>query len=764
MDGKVIIGTDLDLKGLETKMSDLSNTLEKSSIKAAENAANKSSKRFNAAFALGVSALSSIMTKALTAITNTIGEAITRVDTIENFPKVMGNLGISSKDAAVSVEYLSEKLIGLPTTLDAGVRAVQRFTSANSNVKVSSEMFLALNNAILAGGTSMQQQQIALEQLSQAYARGKPDMMEWRTAMTTMPAQLKQVAMAMGYVNSSQLGEALRKGKVSMNDFMFTLIEMNKKGVGGFASLEEQARTGTRGIQTSLTNLKTTLAKVGAEILRTIGQTNISNFFQTIINFLNAITPYISSFVKSFITAINAIGAAISFIVGKINGLFGKKAVAETKKTSEAINTAGLSMKGLKNNTDATTDSTKKLNKALKSIQSFDEMNVLPDNTNNNAGASDIEVSGGDLGDLSNVASSLSGLDTQIKSLSAATDLFTAAVWGLIAAWGTFKLLKLLDYFGLISLSIGEMLKIAVGVGLIVGGIVLIIKGVIDYLKNPTWGNFLKILGGIALVVAGVALIFGGIPALITAIIAVIGALGLAVYKHWDDIKKVLSAVGTWINDNVIKPTVKFFSDLWKNIKNGFKALWDSIKNIFSPVAEVFKSIFTAAFKAIKSVFSPMVNFFSELWNKIKSKLKEFGMKFGEIIGGSFKGVINGVIGAIEGILNFPIKSINKLINVINKIPGINIGNLPTFNLPRLAKGGIINIPGRGVPVGQAIGGEAGREGVIPLTDSQQMALLGEAIGKYITLNATIPVYVGNRQVTREMRKINAEDDFATNS
>ena len=85
------------------------------------------------------------------------------------------------------------------------------------------------------------------------------------------------------------------------------------------------------------------------------------------------------------------------------------------------------------------------------------------------------------------------------------------------------------------------------------------------------------------------------------------------------------------------------------------------------------------------------------------------------------------------------------------------------INLPKLAQGGIINMPGRGVPVGSAIGGESGPEGVIPLTDSQQMSLLGEAIGKYINVNATIPVYVGNRQIARELRKINAEDDFAYN-
>ena len=83
--------------------------------------------------------------------------------------------------------------------------------------------------------------------------------------------------------------------------------------------------------------------------------------------------------------------------------------------------------------------------------------------------------------------------------------------------------------------------------------------------------------------------------------------------------------------------------------------------------------------------------------------------------------------------------------------------------VPRLASGGIINMPNRGVPIGRAIGGEAGAEGVIPLTDSQQMALLGEAIGKYININATVPVYVGNRQIAREIKRINVEDDFAYN-
>ena len=43
------------------------------------------------------------------------------------------------------------------------------------------------------------------------------------------------------------------------------------------------------------------------------------------------------------------------------------------------------------------------------------------------------------------------------------------------------------------------------------------------------------------------------------------------------------------------------------------------------------------------------------------------------------------------------------------------------------------------------------------------MAQLGEAIGRYVNINATVPVYVGNRQIAREIKKINADSDFAFN-
>lgn len=234
--------------------------------------------------------------------------AISRYDVMNNFPKVMSNLGIAADDAQKSIDLMSDKLTGLPTTLDEGALAVQRFTSANNDVKKSTDMFLALNNAILAGGAGAQIQSSALEQLSQAYAKGKPDMMEWRTMMMAMPAQLKQIATAMGYVNADELGVALREGTESMDDFMNTIIDLNTKGLDGFQNFEEQARNATNGIQTAMKNMRSrTVQGVTAMIeavdkgLEEANLGNIATMLENIGNFfrdnLKKLAPYITQFV-----------------------------------------------------------------------------------------------------------------------------------------------------------------------------------------------------------------------------------------------------------------------------------------------------------------------------------------------------------------------------------------------------------------------------------------------------------------------------------
>lgn len=236
--------------------------------------ADNSIKNLTKSFTLGGLATKGI-SKGIQVFNQNLGSAISRVDTLNNFTNVMGNLGVSADDAEESINTLSKKLDGLPTTINEGALAVQRFTAANGNAKKSTDIYLALNNALLAGGASMEVQSNAMEQLNQAYAKGRPDAMEWRAMMTAMPGQLKQVAQHLGYTSTAiggDLQKAIVDGTLSMDDFMQAFVDLNKNGTGEFKSFEEQAKASTSGINTGMKNMKTAIVRGMANAIQSVNK------------------------------------------------------------------------------------------------------------------------------------------------------------------------------------------------------------------------------------------------------------------------------------------------------------------------------------------------------------------------------------------------------------------------------------------------------------------------------------------------------------
>lgn len=355
-------------------------------------------------------------------ILGNIDAAIKRVDTLSNYSRVMSNLGVGSVQANASIQKLSNKLIGLPTTLDDASGAVQRFTSVNGNISRSTDMFLALNNAILAGGASSEIQKSALEQLSQSYAKGKPDMFEWRSAMTAMPAQMKQVAEAMGFVNASALGEALRNGTVSMDQFMNTLMQLNTQGINGYQSFEEQARNATGGIATSIANMRTAIVRGMSDVMNTIGQSNIAGFFTNIAKAINSCIPYVVAFTKVVMVAVGYLTALFGGKSKKLSSSFGgvsnnaKKAAGNTGALAKKMNDASNSSQKLSKGASGTGSGLKKaagnasklkkeLNGALAGFDAINNINSSNSSSDPSSGGSGgsggVGGSGGDIGGFS---------------------------------------------------------------------------------------------------------------------------------------------------------------------------------------------------------------------------------------------------------------------------------------------------------------------------------------------------------------------------
>lgn len=299
--GSVVWQLDIDDSKFKSKLRDASSSIKGGSKETAQ-ATEKNWGKMGAAMGAVAGVVQSVFTKAMDAVGQSVGSAIKRVDILNNFPKIMSNMGISSEESAKTIKDLSKSLQGLPTPLDAAALSVQRLTTTTGDVGRAKDIFLALNNAILAGGAPMELQASAMEQFSQSFARGKIDMNEWGSLMLAMPAQLDQLAKAMGQPNATALGDALRTGKISMSQFSDALVNLNKKGSGQFQSFEKQAKDSTGGIQTGIANMQTAIARGVANILNVIGQANISNA--------------IGSIGKAFESASKVIVTALSATIG----------------------------------------------------------------------------------------------------------------------------------------------------------------------------------------------------------------------------------------------------------------------------------------------------------------------------------------------------------------------------------------------------------------------------------------------------------------
>lgn len=357
-----------------------------------------------------------VISAGFSAISSSVDGAISRLDTLNNYERVMSNLGIGASDAQKSIQVLQEALLGLPTTLDDASLSVQRLVSANGNIAASTDMFLAFNNALLAGGAGADIQRAALEQMMQAYAKGKPEAEEWRSLMTAMPAQLKQIATALGYTSTAIGGDlynAIQTGKLSMDDFMLTIVKLNKEGVGGFESFETQARNSTGGVATSITNLKTAITRGITDVMNVIGQSNIAGFFNNVASVIGNVATYVAAFVKIIKEAVAWIGA-----------LFGGSGSTENlvKETGGAADNMESVSSGAASAAGSLNDAGSAAKKLKNQLAGFDEMNVLTESSSGSSGNS------GSSGGSGSAGSNLGDYNWDSSGLTDGADKIEAAV------------------------------------------------------------------------------------------------------------------------------------------------------------------------------------------------------------------------------------------------------------------------------------------------------------------------------------------------
>ena len=188
----------------------------------------------------------------------------------------------------------------------------------------------------------------------------------------------------------------------------------------------------------------------------------------------------------------------------------------------------------------------------------------------------------------------------------------------------------------------------------------------------------------------------------------------------WNKVVEVWSAVGQW------------FADLWGNIVNGYQWFIDRIVDGVETIQRFFKG----------------------LWDNIVSTFTSIGTVVGDAIGGAIKAAINGVLWTVEGALNLIPNAVNGAIDLINKLPGVNISAIPTITLPRLAQGGVLKKGQMGFLEGN------GDEAVVPLSQNTEwIDKVADKISEKSGNNATYNFYfsIDNVSGNKEDLEENAE-------
>ncbi|MBW5023890.1 tape measure protein [Streptococcus pneumoniae] len=350
-DGKVTIVVDVDGNKVKVLNDELDKTAQKG------DRGSDSLKKF----AIGGAAFK-LASKAVDLLTDSLGGAIQRFDTLESYPRVMQAMGHSTEDVTRSTKKLAAGIEGLPTTLNEVVGTAQRLTSITGDINKSTDLTLALNNAFLASGSSSADASRGLQQFSQMLSAGKVDMQSWKTLQETMPYALQKTAESFGFAGQSAQNDfysALKEGRITFNQFSRKLVELNG-GVGGFAEL---AKTNSKGIQTSFGNLKNAVVKGVANTIKALddltkaatGKTIAENFdalkviinaaFGVIVNVIKASTPVFQTLFSILGTGASVISFLTPAIIGLVAALVTMRAINQAVKTTKDLISAWKTFK-----------------------------------------------------------------------------------------------------------------------------------------------------------------------------------------------------------------------------------------------------------------------------------------------------------------------------------------------------------------------------------------------------------------------------------
>lgn len=480
-------------------------------------------------------------------------------------------------------------------------------------------------------------------------------------------------------------------------------------------------------IFTMITKALRTMRKM---LLSTIGSdkqmsTSLAQIRGNLISAFAPIYNYILPAIRTLLAWLAKLTAVVSVF---INSLFGKTA-----------SQADASAKALYNQASATAAAGDAAEKAKKQLSGLDEMNRWESNDSSGGGGggssgiapkfdlSD-QVDTGKIGKIAAVVRELSPYVAAVAAgfaawkigkkflgnLSKAKQLALAVAGAVLMAINIVDMLKNgINFDNLTGYIIGAAAAVT-GLGLafgvlggaitaIVAGLVLLGVAIRDVIKNGFNNKNLTAITVALLTIGGaIAIITGAwIPLLIAAIAAVV----VWIVAKWTSIKdwisKTISSIDAAFEQHLanveagVAAAVDWVIEKWTAVKDWFRGLWEKVASGASSAWEGIKN----AFKSVPEWFQSK---FRDAWQKVKDVFSTGGRIWSGIkegIENTFRAVVNAIIRGMNTIIAVPFNKINSMLNTIRNAHFLGISPfqnmwgvnpLPVPQIPMLARGAVI--------------------------------------------------------------------------
>jgi tape measure domain-containing protein len=635
-------------QGQFVKMSDQSKKLGGALTSAASKAKSFASSVTSIASGIGVYAA---VSKGIGMISSSLDTAISRYDTLNNFPKVLQRMGFEAEDAQGAINKLSDGIQGLPTTLDSVASTTQRLALMTGDLDGAVDTTLALNNAFLASGSSSADAARGLEQYIQMMAVGKVDMAAWTTLQETMPYALNKTAEAFGYTGESgkaatqELYDALKSGKITFDDFNKQIIKLNE-GVGGFAELAKDA---TDGIRTAWTNMRTDVAKGVTSIIGSIDSVLANTPLKSIANIIDQIGDSLYAFLEGIA---KGIPIAVGFI-GQIKDAI-EPWVPTIQNVVSTVRT--FIVEGLSQGFEI----------AKQIFASFSKF---------------WQENGQTI--LTNAITIFTGIWETVQTAFSAISTVVSDVLGTqIVPFIQVTLANIQQFWR----ENGEQIMTAVqNAFTFIQTVIQTVMPVIQFIIEVVWSAIKDIIQGALSVIQGLIQIFSGIFT---------GDFS----QMWEGVKSIfkgaidlivgwmsLSFLGGLRNilTNLFKTGVNIIKNMWTNIVNFFRNFGANVTNIATNLVSSVIGFFRNLLSQATSIFNTLRTFGASIWNSLS-----------QAISGVVRGIVNTVRSGFSNMLSAVRNSTQNIrstiVNIWNNIKSF-LSNINLFNIGKNIIQGLVN-------------------------------------------------------------------------